>query len=138
MRLLESIKSAFKASKNPLEYLGQAQARFSKGDYAGAIADFNQALQHGIKPNFNFFAGRGSSYFSIGDMKAAIADLSKAIELDKSRLALAVRHIRGCAYQHESQYDAAINDFNEVLAHKQGDFDAYFQRGRAYFCKREF
>lgn len=45
---------------------------------------------------------------------------------------------RGIAYAKKGQYDQAISDFNKVLEINPGDANAHWNRGYAYYFKREY
>src|SRR5258708_25044202 len=136
MQLLNSIKHVLTTPRNAYAYLARAHSRYLKGNYPGAIADYNQAVQMGIMPDFKICGARGIAYFNIGDMKAAIADLSTALLLEPT--VLSTQQIRGCAYQREGQYDFAIADFTEILKRSSDNFEGYLERGRAYFSTKQY
>ena len=56
----------------------------AKGDLAGALKDFEEAIK--LDPNYaRGFADRGSARFAQHDFDGAIADLDEAIRLDAGR-----------------------------------------------------
>jgi tetratricopeptide (TPR) repeat protein len=63
-----------------LAYSFRADAGRAKGDMAGAIADYSQALT--LLPNLiPALMGRGTAYLNSGDNAHAIADLDLAVQL---------------------------------------------------------
>jgi tetratricopeptide (TPR) repeat protein len=71
-------------------YLNQGKIDRAKGDYDGALANFNQAIL--IDPNYaEAFDSRGEVYASRGDYVHAIADYNEALRLDL-RLESAAKH----------------------------------------------
>jgi tetratricopeptide (TPR) repeat protein len=62
------------------EYFDRALAKHDKGDYQGAIADYNQAIK--LKPHAaNAYYNRGITHANLGDKKRAIADYTQTIKL---------------------------------------------------------
>ena len=54
------------------------------GDYAGAIADFSEAIK--INPDYKTYYGRAKSKQAIMDLQGAIMDFTKAIEINPDHL----------------------------------------------------
>jgi tetratricopeptide (TPR) repeat protein len=80
-------------------------AYVKRGDYAGAVADFDEAIR--LNPQFSFaYNSRGYAYAMKGDFDRAIADYNEAIRLDP-RYGLALLN-RGLAYFTKHDYDRAI------------------------------
>ncbi|MBC8301295.1 MAG: tetratricopeptide repeat protein, partial [Pelagibacterales bacterium] len=63
------------------EYFYSALAKITNGDYYGAIAGYNKAIE--LNPNFAIaYVNRGYSKMNLKDYNGAIADFTKAIEID--------------------------------------------------------
>lgn len=93
--------------KSAESFRSRAEMRFKLNDVAGAMTDYNRALQ--INPNDERArTGRGNAHVSAGNWTAALADLSKAIELSPTNAASyqnrAVIHFK------MQQYDNAWSD----------------------------
>jgi tetratricopeptide (TPR) repeat protein len=74
--LLTMAASAFCDSY--VEYLNRGNAKYDKGDWDGAIADYNQAIE--LKPDYAAaFDNRGNAKRKKGDLDGAIADYTQAI-----------------------------------------------------------
>ena len=67
--------------KSAQDYFRRAMRRYRSQDRAGAIADFDRAIQ--LQPNFpDAYNNRGIVKGSLGDKALAIADYSQAIALN--------------------------------------------------------
>jgi tetratricopeptide (TPR) repeat protein len=87
-------------------------AKSAQGDYAGALADINQALV--INPNnVGALSYRGASKNNNRDFAGAIADYTRALELDPKNAE--VYADRGNAKRNQGDHDGALADFNQAL-----------------------
>ena len=87
------------------KYLKQGIEHFSKGDLAGAIADYDRALN--ADPKFaEAYFNRGKARRAQGDLDGAIADYEAAAELDP-QLALNNRDITGLSESRLHQIEPA-------------------------------
>ena len=65
-----------------MAYSNRGLARYESGDYEGAIADFNKAIE--LNPEFALtYNKRGIVKCELEDYEGAISDFNQAIELDK-------------------------------------------------------
>ena len=63
------------------KYLDSAQIKYDRGDYTGAIADCDKAIE--LEPNFALaYHARGFAKAKLKEYEGAIKDYDKAIELD--------------------------------------------------------
>ncbi|MBO3458983.1 tetratricopeptide repeat protein [Aetokthonos hydrillicola Thurmond2011] len=68
-------------SKGEVNFLNRGRERFQRGDYKGAIADFNHALV--LNPNdANVYYNRAVLLHELGDDLNAVSDFDRAIELN--------------------------------------------------------
>ncbi|MCU0535821.1 MAG: tetratricopeptide repeat protein [Hydrococcus sp. Prado102] len=125
---LEGVEKRIRANPNDADaYLHRAMIRsHSQEDFAGAIEDFNKAIQ--LDPNqaeaFNY---RGTSYFWLKDYQKAMADYNQAIRLDPN-LAIAYYN-RAYVRLEMGDKQGAIADFRQgaTLSKKEGDMMSYDQ-----------
>lgn len=103
--------------------------KFLEGNYAGAIADYNLALQ--INPRrVDILIARGEARRRLGDLQGAIADSTRAIQLDAQSVdawtnRCAARYTRG-------DLQGAIADCSQSLTLDPTDADAFYNRALAY------
>jgi tetratricopeptide (TPR) repeat protein len=65
------------------EYKRSGDLKFKFWDFVGAIADYNNALDHGHRCRCVVYRDLGYAKFQLEDFKGAIADWTKAIELNE-------------------------------------------------------
>src|SRR5258708_36154620 len=63
------------------EYLDRGDISYTRGDYASAIADYNQAIQLNPQSDKAYY-GRGLAEYSRGDRRGALADFTQSIALN--------------------------------------------------------
>jgi tetratricopeptide (TPR) repeat protein len=109
---------------------------FAKGDIAGAIAEYNEALI--ADPRLaSAYLDRGNARRAAGDLDGAIMDYESAEELE-SRLVRDNRDIaqayltRGYQRSNRLELDGALADLDRAINLNPQDAEAYFKRGRAW------
>ncbi len=102
--------------------------KYIKGDYRGAIADFNQAIQ--LNPEFAFaYNDRGTAHYGLGNYRGAIADYDKAIQIDPEYAG--AYYNRGIARSEIGDQQGAIADYNKAIQIDPKYAEAYSSRGNA-------
>lgn len=121
-----SVSSAPKAD----DFLLQAEDKYKKGDYRGAIADYDQAIQLDRK-NASAYVNRGVARHELGDKKGAIADYDKAIQLNPKN---ALDYYNRGNIRHElGDKEGAIFDYDKAIQINSKDALAYYKRGVARY-----
>lgn len=120
----ESLQTLVKTTVRNLHHRGVNKVQ--RGDYKGAIEDFNQALQIDSK-FFEAYCDRAVAQYSLGDNKSAIADWNQALQIAPNHLDAYDR--RGNARAELGDYKGAIQDYTQALAIDPSYADAYYNRG---------
>ena len=103
---------------------GIAKSRMD--DYAGAVADYDQALE--IDPQYaEAYGNRGVAKSQMGKHMSAITDYDRSLELNPQYAA--VYNNRGNAKSGMGDYKGALADFAKILEINPLDATAYFNRG---------
>ena len=101
-----------KESQSAASYYSDGEAKFSSGDYVGAIAGYDAAIR--LNPNdSSAYFRRGYAKYRLKQYSAAIADYDVAIRL-KPDDSYAYGN-RGIAKHDLKQYSAAIADYNMAI-----------------------
>src|SRR6185503_4492586 len=106
----------------------------AKGDYAKAIADYDEAIKHDPQQSAAY-NNRGIAYAARQDFERAVADYDEAIKLNP-RYASALNN-RGLAYFNKGQYQRAIADYDTAIK-LEPDAVRLNNRGNAYASRGQF
>jgi tetratricopeptide (TPR) repeat protein len=93
----------------PEDFVSRGQRLANAGDYRGAIAEYNQALES--EPNnFEAYYRRGVAYVLLKDFQAAIANFDQMLGLNPNNTGVYLR--RGYARGELKDYQGAISDYS--------------------------
>jgi tetratricopeptide (TPR) repeat protein len=106
-------------------------------DHRGALADLEQAIQHGAPMDFNYYNIRGHEYAVTGEYDRAIADHDQAIGIVGPAASEPIIFYRGALYAAKGDYDLAIADENQALQ-MSPKADTRAVRGAAYRAKGDY
>lgn len=102
-----------------------AREKHRKGDYAGAISDFDSMIA--LNPNCpTMYNNRGNSKLNLKDLAGAFADYSRAISL-APEFAEPYNN-RGVVQYQQGHYDEALADYDKALKLKPDFAAAYASR----------
>lgn len=107
-------------------YVGEGALKYQKGDYASALASYNQALNLNPKSAAALY-NRGLAKAAQNDLDGAVADYSEALLNDPGMAA--AYYYRGLARHSQGELDGAISDYNQALQLDPKNALAYFNRG---------
>ncbi|MBD2353999.1 tetratricopeptide repeat protein [Tolypothrix sp. FACHB-123] len=107
----------------------QGVDKYEKGDYQGAIKDFNQALEINPK-DAKAYNARGDAFYQLKDYQKAQLDASKAIQFN-SKDANAY-YDRGFSHYQLGKYKEAIADYTKAIQLNAKNPYAYYGRGLAH------
>ncbi|WP_310417461.1 tetratricopeptide repeat-containing serine protease family protein [Chamaesiphon sp. OTE_8_metabat_110] len=116
------------------DYFALANQKFEKGNYRGALADYDRAIA--LKPDYAKAYRARSTVKSgkIGDPQGALADLDRAIQIaPNDGLAYAIRGF----LKHDSLQDSqgALADLNRSIQLDPNNNNAYAMRGGIKYQK---
>lgn len=111
---------ASSAKKNLLDYTSDAKAKMAKGDYAGAAADLDKAIELSSNPS-DLYAQRAAANLQNKNYKAAFEDYSKAIEADKNNAAAYLNRARLRASMGDNKGAAQDAAAAKALYQEQGN-----------------
>ena len=111
------------------EYNRLAKRKYEQGDYQGALADLNRALQ--LEPN-NVKArnSRGAVKVRVKDYQGALADLNRAIQLEPNSAKAYINRgaLKSLQFQGIQDNKGALADLNRAIQLDPSDADAYNNR----------
>ena len=118
-----------------IAFANRGRTYHAKGDYARAIADYDQAIKLNPKAA-NALMNRGSAYADQGNYSRAIADFDQAIRLNpQNGYAF---YNRGNTYKAQGDSARAIVDFDQAIRLNPQFASAFANRGRTYHAKGDY
>ncbi|MEK0181955.1 tetratricopeptide repeat protein [Microcoleus anatoxicus] len=110
------------------DFFIQGEDKYKKGDYQGAVADYNQALR--INPNYaEAYFSRGLARSDLGDKQGAIADYNEALRINPNDVI--AYYNRGVARYKLGDKQGAIADYDQALRIDSNNASFYLNRGTA-------
>ena len=112
-------------------YYNRGNAHSAKGDFAAAIADYDEAIKLDPK-NASALTNRGTAHSEKGDADAALADFDEAIKRNP-RYASAYFN-RANSYAARADADRAIADYTSSIRYDRRNVNAFIARGALYLA----
>ena len=126
MTINDAARRLAREPEDAAAYISRGHAKRTSGDYDGAIAEFDRAIE--LDPvDAGAYHGRGEAKRGKGDYDGAIADCDRAIELDPNDPGGC--NIRGMSKWQKGDYDGAIADFDRAIELDPDHAGAYYIRG---------
>ncbi|MBI3723858.1 tetratricopeptide repeat protein [bacterium] len=135
-RAAPSVTQAGPGPKTALEYHERALQRYNRNELAGAIADYDKAIE--IEPrNSRWWRNRASTKLTLGDSDGALSDYDRAIELDPGNFMAWCD--RG-ALKNDKMHDleGAFSDFSKAIELNPGHALAWANRGRVRIARGDY
>ncbi|HRF96751.1 MAG TPA: tetratricopeptide repeat protein, partial [Aggregatilineales bacterium] len=108
------------------QYFDRAYEKHEKADYAGAIADYTEALKLNSHDHLAWY-NRGLGYYFLNQHSQAISDYSECIRLNPDYIN--AYYNRGLARNKLGDKSGAMDDYNETIRRKSDYINAYRARG---------
>jgi len=116
-------------------YNGRGQTAMRRGDLAGALSDFNRAIQ--LNPRFGeFYLNRGIIYRRLGNINAALRDFDRAVILDGKYVEAYFN--RGLLFTQIQYYSQALRDLTRVIELDKYHVSARYQIGMINMEQRAY
>jgi len=128
-------------------YVNRGLAKANLRDYESAIADYDKAIQ--LKPNFaEAYVNCGNAKYHLGDSEGAVFNYNKAVGIQPD--SAETYYTRCYANYHISDYEyvfidfdtakinlrdynAVLEDYEEIIRFNLEDVDAYINRGKVKY-----
>ncbi|WP_373543039.1 tetratricopeptide repeat protein [Chamaesiphon sp.] len=110
------------------DYFGAAAQKYQRGDYPGALADYNRAIKINSR-SANAYYNRGLlKATKLQDDRGALADYDRAIQL-KPNYDAAYNNRGNLKAEKLQDYQGALADYNRAIQLKPSNANAYYNRG---------
>lgn len=109
-------------------YFSSGKAKARSGDFKGAVAEFNKAIELNPK-DINYYLQRGMALGLTEDYEGAIKDYTTVLNNDPKQVFAYIS--RGGVYNKLKKYEKALSDFNQALNIDPENTEAYNNRGWA-------
>lgn len=131
----QSSQDQAEAKKRAEPHYNKALEWHSKGDYARAIVELNQAIE--AHSTFGeAYLLRAQAWEERGEYEFAFEDYSRVVEIDPKNATAYLK--RSDLRYSKEQYDGAIEDLTRVLQINPGEAGVYWLRGMAWAGKGEY
>jgi tetratricopeptide (TPR) repeat protein len=114
--------------KKALEYFINGSAAESKGDYAGAVLEFQDALKY--DPNAGVYYALAKNYFFLNKLPAALQNSRKSVELEPDNLEYL--NLLQEIYTSGKQNDSSISVLEKIISLDSTQVNAYYKLARLY------
>jgi len=116
-------------------YTNRGALRKENHELAGALSDFNKAIQLG-KRDYKSYSNRGAVYMDMGEYTNAVADYQQAIKFKPDHPQILADY--GFAQMRTGNYKGALESFTRSLNIKNFNPEVYVNRGTARYNTGDF
>ena len=125
------LDEAIAANPNmPYAYAERGFARLGQGDFQGAVADYNEAIQID-STQVDYYLNRGLANERLGNVEQSFRDYTKALTLQETFEKAWLN--RGNLLSHLGRLDEAVKDYGVAIALDPNYGSAYHNRAVAYY-----
>jgi tetratricopeptide (TPR) repeat protein len=114
----------------PYAFAERAFTRLEQGDFAGALADYNQAIRID-STQVDYYLNRGLANERLGRPEAAFRDYTRALNLQDNYQKAWLN--RGNLLSHLGKLEEAVKDYDVAIALNPGYAPAYYNRAAARY-----
>lgn len=115
------------AAERKAAYRAQGIQFMEKGDYAGAISNFDEALKQEIgtvtKEDLDISYYKAAAQYASGNTEGALATYDAIIDFEEE--AYEAYYLRGCLYCKQGNLEAAKADFAKAVKYCASDYELY-------------
>lgn len=127
---LEVVRQYVARSRQALELNNRGLEQIKAGDYTGAIATLNRAIE--LNPALlQAYLNRGYAYAATNNHQSALANYNTAIQVNSS--SADAYYFRGEEYLQLGNYQDALTDYNKAIELDPKRANAYLDRGFIYY-----
>jgi Flp pilus assembly protein TadD len=119
-------------SDDPKFYRERGIDAYRRGDFRGAIVDFDEAIRLDANDP-QAYDLRGNALDEIGEFERALADYDAAIHIDPNSAALF--HDRAILWRRRGELDKALVDLDRAVRFSFSDANVYSDRGLVWYEK---
>ncbi|MEO8398643.1 MAG: tetratricopeptide repeat protein [Ignavibacteriaceae bacterium] len=121
-------KSNSEDDKKALEHFIDGSIAESKGDYARAIIEFQDALR--LDPNAGIYYSLAKNYFALNKLSLALQNSKQSVELDSQKVEY--YELLSNIYSEAHQSDSAAIVLNKIIEIDSSNVNAYYRLARIY------
>ncbi len=125
---VESEVSSDEISRNALEHFINGSAAQAKGDYAGAIIEFQDALR--LDPNAGIYYALAKNYLFLNKLSLALQNAKMSVELNPDKIEY--YDLLADIYSAAHQTDSAAVVLEKIISLNSSNLSAYYKLGRLY------
>jgi tetratricopeptide (TPR) repeat protein len=114
--------------KKAMDHFINGSIAESKGDYASAVLEFQDALN--LDPSAGVYYALGKNYYYLNKLSLAIQNAKRAVQLSPGQKEYYV--LLSDVFSSAKQYDSAAATLERVLKLDSSDIDLYYKLARLY------